>query len=493
MSHKKTNYTKTFKNNKINGSLSNLKKNTIDSHYYSPNIKKNLISIKKNNVLPPPSQKIKRKLLYKKINDNHSKNAIYPTKIIFFTYGNKKVVKVNNQENINKDTKLNVIEGRNKITIDYIAKRIDKKDEKKEKNKINVNYIERYKKEEYNNNIIDQYYNKRDGFSNIGSTCFFNSFLQILLHVPGLIKSLKDYDKIFDKNSLIYYLLNVADNPSYQNLKDLKSMFIKINSNYGYYSQEDSQEFGAEFLKILNNELSIYSLFIGIWDYKEEFKINNNSRGLSRFIKGKKDKLNNILNDKECEFKFETIITDMFYFIESILITSNNKVLNINYYGDVDNQLSFDLKNNIYYSNELYIYDMLKIKYLKNNKLIKLPKVLMITLLRAIIKEPLINTIVKINEEIDLKDFIDKDFGNYSKPTTYTLYALNVCIGNNKKYGHYYAYIKINDEWYKFDDKNVEKENKNTIQKDLPYIYGIYYINKEYLKNYKENYFNLNI
>jgi hypothetical protein len=40
----------------------------------------------------------------------------------------------------------------------------------------------------------------------------------------------------------------------------------------------------------------------------------------------------------------------------------------------------------------------------------------------------------------------------------------------------------INNEWYKFDDLNVEKVDENLINKDLPYIYGIYYINNEYLK-----------
>ena len=62
------------------------------------------------------------------------------------------------------------------------------------------------------------------------------------------------------------------------------------------------------------------------------------------------------------------------------------------------------------------------------------------------------------------------------------LYALNVCIGKYKRFGHYYSYILINNEWYKFDDLNVEKIDGNLINKDLPYIYGIYYINNEYLK-----------
>ena len=125
-----------------------------------------------------------------------------------------------------------------------------------------------------------------------------------------------------------------------------------------------------------------------------------------------------------------------------------------------------------------------KKKYLfGNNKLIKLPIVFNITLLRAIIDEPLIKTKVSFNKEIDLRNFLDKDFGDYSLKTEYTLYALNVCHASCKRYGHYYSYILINDEWHKFDDWRVSKVSNNMIEEDLSYIYGIYYISKEYINS----------
>ena len=61
---------------------------------------------------------------------------------------------------------------------------------------------------------------------------------------------------------------------------------------------------------------------------------------------------------------------------------------------------------------------------------------------------------------------------------------LNICIGSSKNYGHYYSYILINDDWFKFDDSRVMKVNKDTIEQDKSYIYGIYYINKAYLNNF---------
>ena len=326
--------------------------------------------------------------------------------------------------------------------------------------------------------IKDFYYNKKEGFYNSGCTCYFNSFLQILIHIPGLINQLNDYRQKCKENFLLDYLLKVADDPTYNNLYNLKRKFGKCNSNYKYFNQEDSQEFGAEFLKALNDELSNLDCIIENWNLDG---FNSKFRG-DKSSKFKLDRLKAIMDDDDCNFKNETIINFYFYFYESQLIVCNNKIVHVNYSGDVDNQLGFNL-NDLNKKSRLNIIDLLKNKYSKgNNKLIKLPKILMITLLRAIINEPLIDTEVIPINEIDLKDFLDKDFGDYSLPTKYSLYALNVCIGKYKRFGHYYSYILINNEWYKFDDLNVEKIDGNLINKDLPYIYGIYYINNEYLK-----------
>ena len=332
-----------------------------------------------------------------------------------------------------------------------------------------------------NTYIFDKYYNKKekkDGLHNLGCTCYINSFIQILIHVPGLIGKLNSHKNNIHKDSLLYSLLNIAEQPSKENLRCLNKKVIKIFPNYKNYKQEDSQEFGTELLKVLNDELSSLNNYVDSWNIEDKFKLKNNYDNISKI---KIDKLNDLMKKEDYNFKFQTIINSFFFYYETILIICDKKLINFSYYGDVDNQLAFN--RNFNNKDYLNIIDMLDKKYLYGkNKFIKLPIVFNITLLRGIIGEQLIKTRVSIKKEIDLKEYIDKDFGEYSSSTEYTLYALNVCFGSNKKYGHYYSYILINEEWYKFDDLNVEKVEQEIIDNDLSYIYGIYYIKKEHLK-----------
>ena len=329
------------------------------------------------------------------------------------------------------------------------------------------------------NYINDIYYNNKNGFKNLGSTCYMNSFLQILIHIPGFIQKLKE--DISEKNNIFYYLFNVAEKPTKENLEKFKQIFSGTYSNYKYYYQEDSQEFGAELLKILNIQYSELAKFTK-WKLNG---FNSETKTKSIHFEVKKNKLNKLLEEDDCEFKNENFISQFFNFYESESFFCNNKLIHVNYYGDVDNQLSFNLNNT---KSEIGLTDLLKDKYSKTLKLVKLPKIFMITLLRAVINQPLIKKKVQIPYELNVKEFLDQDFGNYEESTKYILYALNVCYGDKKRYGHYYSYIFINEKWHKFDDLDVDENvQENQIKKDSQYIYGIYYINEEYLNSLKKN------
>ena len=57
--------------------------------------------------------------------------------------------------------------------------------------------------------ISDKYYNKKIGFKNLGNTCYMNSFLQILIHIPGFIEKLKNDENIIKKNNIFDYLIYI--------------------------------------------------------------------------------------------------------------------------------------------------------------------------------------------------------------------------------------------------------------------------------------------
>ena len=63
---------------------------------------------------------------------------------------------------------------------------------------------------------------------------------------------------------------------------------------------------------------------------------------------------------------------------------------------------------------------------------------------------------VSFTEYINLKEFCDYDL--YKDNTNYRLFGTINHIGNIN-YGHYYAYVRIGEIWYEFNDSIVRKIN----------------------------------
>lgn len=170
------------------------------------------------------------------------------------------------------------------------------------------------------NDISDKIFNfettKNIGFTNIGHTCYMNSFLQILLHTPTFLPKLKElyYNKI-GEDTLIYNLIKLSEYPhSTIYLREIKRIISKPYPKYGLYTQNDTQNFAVDFLDTLISEIKNETSFISESNDEDDdnFLINN----INDNIAYKKKIYRKFLND--CEKSGEkTFIEDLFLLISS--------------------------------------------------------------------------------------------------------------------------------------------------------------------------------
>ena len=106
-------------------------------------------------------------------------------------------------------------------------------------------------------------------------------------------------------------------------------------------------------------------------------------------------------------------------------------------------------------------------------KIATLPKILIISVNRAFLNKNFNDNMITFSDTLDVKKFIDNDLLK-PKNTEYKLYGINICEAHTKNYGHCYSFIKIDDNWYKFNDNVVKKEQPNFSSR---YVVGLYYIN----------------
>ena len=195
------------------------------------------------------------------------------------------------------------------------------------------------KKEEERKNLIikhplmdksnyskEPFESQKIGFTNIGNTCYMNSFLQILLHTPGFLNELKKEGK--NKSELIDNLISLSEDPyNTKYLKNIKQKMGEIKETYGRINyQSDSQEFGIDLINDIINSIKGELSFSDESDSEEE---QITSKNIGSIKKSKFEKYINKYYNENNEISLEK----MFQFhMSKIEIGSkeNNEITKIN-------------------------------------------------------------------------------------------------------------------------------------------------------------------
>ena len=392
---------------------------------------------------------------------------------------NSKSIKYNKYNNIYKENSINIhneielIWNQGDTTIkgqieDYI---IDLK-LNLQKNIIKNLSINEYqislKKNINNNNDKFLVINSLIGLQNLGNTCYINSSLQILLHIPEFVELMlenNDYENnhIYYINQIInLYINNYKNNfKSYVNPSLFVQYFKKNHSNFAGYTQKDSEMFLEELL----------------WEINKELSILNKKRPLNEdfYFPEQKEYYNYL---KKTEEDSNYIMNDLFYvcFIHEKKCSKCNKVvfffdetpgLKLNFKKNMQKK-NIDLKqlinDNFETSNDINSSISCErcggFKFKIKTRIARLPKILIISLQRTNEYENkklpwLVN--FKEHYKLNLDNLVNNCLIHKKRETSYSIFAVNNHIGFTPKSGHYFSQIYIENfhKWFSFNDTTV--------------------------------------
>ncbi|XP_065621468.1 ubiquitin C-terminal hydrolase 12 isoform X7 [Quercus suber] len=287
------------------------------------------------------------------------------------------------------------------------------------------------------------------GLKNQGATCYMNSLLQTLYHIP-----------YFRKN--VYHMPTTEnDMPTGSIPLALQSLFYKLQySDTSVATKELTKSFG--------------------WDTYDSF-MQHDVQELNRVLSEKlEDKMKGTVVEGTIQQLFEGHHMN---YIECINVDykSTRKEsfydLQLDVKGCRDVYASFDKYvevehlegDNKYHAEQYGLQDARK-----GVLFIDFPPVLQLQLKRF-----MRDTMVKINDryEFPLELDLDRENGKYLSPdadkTVRNLYILHSVLVHSGGVhgGHYYAYIRptLSDQWFKFDDERVTKED---VKRALEEQYG---------------------
>ncbi|XP_031424419.1 ubiquitin carboxyl-terminal hydrolase 48 isoform X2 [Clupea harengus] len=306
-------------------------------------------------------------------------------------------------------------------------------------------------------NIDDPSSERRDkntfvGLTNLGATCYVNTFLQVWFHNLELRQTLylcqnawvESADSEKEPQTIcehLQYLFALLQNSSRRSI-DPSGLVKALGLNTG--QQQDAQEFSKLFLSLL-----------------EEF-----------LLKQKNPNLQNVIQEQFCGMISYVTVCDQCGRSSSLPSRFYELELNIQGHKNLMECLTEFLKEEKLDGDNRYHCESCQTKQnaTRHIKLQSLPRTLNLQLMRFVFDRKTghkkkLNTFINFPEILDMGPFMERK----EEKCVFELSAVLIHRGISAYSGHYIAHVRdaLSNDWYKFNDEEIEKMEGKKLQLGL--------------------------